>query len=147
MHTYSTPTTTFCAFDFLMSEWVLMSFFLCLLQNKYKENGIRSLSQSLYSQLPETAETQLAKTVSEVQSEVRNAESFSKFLFLLPLQYHWPTMLTTGWIKTRPNQQLYSREESVSSLPACRNCINTEKENVLLRVVQHKNSRQTGNQV
>lgn len=40
-------------------------------QSKYKEDGIRSLSQSFYSQLPETAETQLAKTVSELQSEVR----------------------------------------------------------------------------
>lgn len=40
-------------------------------QNKYKEEGLRSLSQSLYSQLPETAETQLAKSVAELQSEVR----------------------------------------------------------------------------
>lgn len=40
-------------------------------QSKYKGDGIRSLSQSFYSQLPETAETQLAKTVSELQSEVR----------------------------------------------------------------------------
>lgn len=51
---------------------VSTSFFLCLLQNKYKEDGMKSLSQSLYSQLPETTETQLAKTVSELQSEVRN---------------------------------------------------------------------------
>lgn len=42
-----------------------------LFQNKYKEDGMRSLSQSFYSQLPETAETQFAKTVSELQSEVR----------------------------------------------------------------------------
>lgn len=40
-------------------------------QNKYKEEGLRNLSQSLYSQLPETPETQLAKTVGELQSEVR----------------------------------------------------------------------------
>lgn len=39
-------------------------------QNKYKEDGMRSLCQSFYSQLPDTAETQLAKTVSELQSEV-----------------------------------------------------------------------------
>lgn len=44
-------------------------------QNKYKEEGLRSLSQSLYSQLPETAETQLAKTVAELQSEVRLASA------------------------------------------------------------------------
>lgn len=31
---------------------------------------MRSLCQSFYSQLPDTAETQLAKTVSELQSEV-----------------------------------------------------------------------------
>ena len=31
---------------------------------------MRSLSQSFYSQLSETAETQFAKTVSELQSEV-----------------------------------------------------------------------------
>lgn len=42
-----------------------------LFQNKYKEDGRRSLSQSFYSQLPETTETQFAKTVSELQSEVR----------------------------------------------------------------------------
>lgn len=45
---------------------------LCVsaVQNKYKEDGMRSLSQNFYSQLPDTAETQLAKTVSELQSEV-----------------------------------------------------------------------------
>lgn len=32
---------------------------------------MKSLSQSFYSQLPQTAETQFAKTVSELQSEVR----------------------------------------------------------------------------
>lgn len=31
---------------------------------------MKSLCQSFYSQLPDTAETQLAKTVSELQSEV-----------------------------------------------------------------------------
>lgn len=41
------------------------------LQNKYKEDGLRSLSRSLYSQLPETSETQQAKTVAELRSEVR----------------------------------------------------------------------------
>lgn len=40
-------------------------------QRKYKQDGLRSLSQSLYSQLAETAETQLAKSLSELQSEVR----------------------------------------------------------------------------
>lgn len=42
-------------------------------QSKYKEGGRRSLSQSFYSQLPETTETQFAKTVAELQSEVRDS--------------------------------------------------------------------------
>lgn len=42
-----------------------------LLQNKYKEEGKKEMSSSLYSQLPETAEMQLAKAVQEFQSEVR----------------------------------------------------------------------------
>ena len=43
-------------------------------QSKYKEGGRRRLSQSFYSQLPETSETQLARSVSELQSEVRTHE-------------------------------------------------------------------------
>lgn len=39
-------------------------------QNKYKEEGKKEMSSSLYSQLPETAEMQLAKAVHEFQSEV-----------------------------------------------------------------------------
>lgn len=46
------------------------------LQNKYKD-GLKSLSQSFYSQLPETPETQFAKTVSELQSEVRKRSGCS----------------------------------------------------------------------
>lgn len=42
----------------------------CVLQSKYKEDGVRSRSHSVYSQLAETAETQFAKNVSELQSEV-----------------------------------------------------------------------------
>ncbi len=41
-------------------------------QSKYKEGGRKSLSQSFYSQLSETAETQFAKSVAELQSEVRS---------------------------------------------------------------------------
>lgn len=47
--------------------------FHCFFQRKYKE-GKRSLCQSVYSQLPETSETQFVKRVSEVQSEVSDAE-------------------------------------------------------------------------
>lgn len=39
-------------------------------QNKYKEEGKKEMSSSLYSQLPQTSEMQLAKTVHEFQSEV-----------------------------------------------------------------------------
>lgn len=39
-------------------------------QNKYKEDGLKGLSQSFYSQLPDTAELQLAKSLSELQSQV-----------------------------------------------------------------------------
>lgn len=48
---------------------------VCVLasQSKYKEGGRKSLSQSFYSQLPETTETHFAKTVAELQSEVRPA--------------------------------------------------------------------------
>lgn len=45
------------------------------LQVKYKEDGMKSLSQSVYSQLPETTETQFAKTVSELQSQVRTTHT------------------------------------------------------------------------
>ena len=41
-----------------------------LFQNKYKEDSKKSLSQSIYSQLPETSDTQFARTISELQSEV-----------------------------------------------------------------------------
>lgn len=47
-------------------------------QSKYKEDGMRSLSQSFYSQLPETAETQLARSVSELQSQVTAMHTHSK---------------------------------------------------------------------
>lgn len=42
-------------------------------QTKYKEEGLRNLSHSLYSQLPHTTDTQFVKNVSELQSEVGGA--------------------------------------------------------------------------
>lgn len=53
-------------------ENIFFLVFCVLWQIKYKENGIKSLPQSLYSQLPETAEMKFAKNVAELQSEVRN---------------------------------------------------------------------------
>lgn len=48
-------------------------------QNKYKEEGKKEMSSSLYSQLPETSEMQLAKAVHEFQSEVLKHEFRSDF--------------------------------------------------------------------
>lgn len=42
-----------------------------LLQVKYKEGLQQKIGGSLYHQLSETTETQLAKQLSELQSEVR----------------------------------------------------------------------------
>lgn len=44
---------------------------LCFLQNKYKQSGKTSTLSSLYAQLPQTAETQLAAKMAALQSEVR----------------------------------------------------------------------------
>lgn len=46
-------------------------------QNKYKEEGKKEMSSSLYSQLPQTTEMQLAKTVHEFQSEVLTRSAHS----------------------------------------------------------------------
>lgn len=46
-----------------------------LSQSKYKEGSRKSLSQSFYSQLSETAETQFAKSVAGLQSEVSPAST------------------------------------------------------------------------
>lgn len=43
------------------------------MQSKYKEDGLKSLPQNLYSHLPETNETQFVKSVSELLSEVRKS--------------------------------------------------------------------------
>lgn len=40
-------------------------------QVTYQQDGRKEMERSLYSLLPETAETQLAKHASELQSEVR----------------------------------------------------------------------------
>lgn len=46
-----------------------------LLQNKYRQSGKKSTYSSLYAQLPQTAETQLAAKMADLQSEVRLAHS------------------------------------------------------------------------
>lgn len=57
-----------------MVQLLLLPLRFHVFQKKYKEDGKRSLSQTLYSQLPRTAETQFAKSVSELQSEVTDAQ-------------------------------------------------------------------------
>lgn len=52
-----------------------------LLQLKYTEGGKQKISTSLYSLLPETTETQLAKQMSEMQSEV-NIHSKQNLTFI-----------------------------------------------------------------
>lgn len=42
-----------------------------VVQVRYKEDGRWSQAVSLYSQLPQTSDTEFAKAVSELQSEVR----------------------------------------------------------------------------
>lgn len=43
-----------------------------LLQSKYKQEGKKQLVNSLYSLLPQTSETQHAKELAQLYSEVRN---------------------------------------------------------------------------
>lgn len=57
-----------------MVQPLLLPLSFHVFQKKYKEDGRRSLSQSFYSQLPQTTETQFAKSVSELQSEVTDAQ-------------------------------------------------------------------------
>lgn len=52
-------------------ESCLVSF---IFQVKYKENAKTELSSSLYSLLPETAETQFVRELTEMLSEVRMDE-------------------------------------------------------------------------
>lgn len=47
-----------------------------MMQLRYKEEGRRSQSMSVYSQLPETNDIQLARTMSEQQSEVDHVQYF-----------------------------------------------------------------------
>lgn len=48
-------------------SWLVSVYF----QVKYKENAKTELSSSLYSLLPETAETQFVRELTEILSEVR----------------------------------------------------------------------------
>lgn len=46
------------------------------LQNKYKESGKKIQNSSLYTQLPQTTETEFAKSVSELTSQVHSQTHF-----------------------------------------------------------------------
>lgn len=54
----------------------------CFLQNKYKQSGKKSMSSSLYAQLPQTPETQFVAKVSELQSEVDAHVQYTNHHFL-----------------------------------------------------------------
>lgn len=48
---------------------------LYISQNKYREEGRKTLSTCVYSQLAETTDTQFVKTVTELQSDVSKTHS------------------------------------------------------------------------
>ncbi len=52
-----------------------------MFQKEYREEGRRSLASSVYSQLPDTPETQFIRSVSDLQSEVRERVQL-KFTFI-----------------------------------------------------------------
>lgn len=60
---------------------------LCLGQQKYTEEGRKEMTFPLYAQLPETAETQFAREMTEILSEVRfvtpqDMTSFNLLMYL-----------------------------------------------------------------
>lgn len=59
--------------EWMIDNRLMMKGWMVCPQNKYKEEGRKEMSSSLYSQLPETAEMQLSKAVQLFQSEVRPA--------------------------------------------------------------------------
>lgn len=54
-----------------------------LTQTKYKEEGRREMTSSLYAQLPETSETQFAREMTERQSEVTCSLSLHVLLLVV----------------------------------------------------------------
>lgn len=68
---------TVITFDRILTEKTLVSFlfslkFLSLLKVKYKQDGKKEMSVSLYQQLAETSEMRLAKELTGLYSEVRS---------------------------------------------------------------------------
>lgn len=59
------------------------------LQSKYKEAGKKEASSSLYSKLPETLETQHAKEVAQLQSQVLTSQTREKTQANVPLQFEF----------------------------------------------------------
>lgn len=51
----------------------------CLFQSKYKQEGLKEASLSLYSVMPETLQTQHAREASELQSEVEKVLHYGVF--------------------------------------------------------------------
>jgi len=79
-------------------------------QNKYREDSRRSISSCLYSQLPETPETQFVRTVTELQSDVSKRLAWIKtcFNFLVQVTFNPGFMFTDI-----PNRQCESKRHLV----------------------------------
>lgn len=43
---------------------------MCVLQNIYKQKGRQEFCRSVFHQMPETSQTEFAKQISDLQSEV-----------------------------------------------------------------------------
>lgn len=64
----------------------------CVLQHKYKQKGRRELSSGVFHQMAETSQTEFAKQISDLQSEVRAclhyiASAFVTFPVFIDLFY------------------------------------------------------------
>jgi len=71
---------------------MFFEFYIVLLQVKYKEDGKKEMSINLYSLLPETIDTQHAKEVSKLASQVTQTHSYPSCTELVdkePEPVHW----------------------------------------------------------
>lgn len=70
--------------------------FFFVFQNKYKEAGKKELVRSLYSLLPETKETQHAKELTQLYSEVDLTHNFLLFIICMFYLRKWSNILHFG---------------------------------------------------
>lgn len=87
-------------------------------QKKYKEDGKRKASVSLYSQLPDTPEIQHALEVSQLQSEVHAHRSTAKGLWELRRRCYISLSLSVSQVNYRPKLMVKGAPSSLySQLP------------------------------